>query len=424
MQSIDIIQKSIDYIENNLKSDITIDELAEMANYSLYHYCRVFKSLTGLSVKCYINRRRLLYAAYEISQGRKIIDAALEYGFETNSGFYKAFVKEFGYSPSEYFTMHIASRPYKINLLSEEHIMITQNKLRKVLENWNLQDESISDCYHINTHKRSDNVWYVGDKYVIKVCTNEQGLKNNIAISKSLIDRGLVCAVNVKTNSNDDYFTDGELFFYVTERLNAQPIKSVDVYENIQLAEKIGEAVGRLDLILEEYELICNEPNLLNDIDKLLSKVKSIMNLDTGFCKELKDKMMSFYPNLRKQIIHRDTNLENILYDGDNLGFIDFDLTEKNIRIFDICYCATSILSETFDKREKWFDVYNALIKGYERIVDLTDAERNAIPYLIFSIQMICISYFISMEKYKALAEININILNWLIENKSRLFKN
>lgn len=422
MQSVDIIQESIDYIESNLKSNITIDELAKKANYSLYHYCRIFKSLTGLSVKCYINRRRLLYAAYEISQGQKIIDAALEYGFETNSGFYRAFMKEFGYPPSKYSAVHIASRPYKINLLSEEHIMITRNKLKKVLENWDLKDECISDCYHINTGKRADNVWYVGDRYVIKVCTNEQSLKNNLAFSKALSNSGLISTANVKTTSNDDYFSDGELFFCVTEKINAKPIKSTDLYNNIQLAEKIGEAVGKLDLILEKYNLICNEPNFFTDvINSSLPKVKAIMNLNSDFCNDLENKMSSFYPNLKKQIIHRDVNLENILYDGNSFGFIDFDLTEKNIRIFDICYCATSILSETFDKKEKWFNVYSGLLNGYEKIVDLTDMEKKAIPYVIFSIIIICISYFGSLEKYKDLLEINVNILSWLIDHKSKL---
>lgn len=50
----------------------------------------------------YIRSRRLSLAANELFSGRKIIDIALDYGFETQSGFAKAFRKEFGYSPTQY----------------------------------------------------------------------------------------------------------------------------------------------------------------------------------------------------------------------------------------------------------------------------------------------------------------------------------
>ncbi|HAK43322.1 MAG TPA: AraC family transcriptional regulator, partial [Clostridium sp.] len=50
----------------------------------------------------YIRGRRLSLVATELFKDRKIIDIALEYGFETHSGFTKAFRKAFGYSPTQY----------------------------------------------------------------------------------------------------------------------------------------------------------------------------------------------------------------------------------------------------------------------------------------------------------------------------------
>jgi len=84
-----IIQESIDYIEANLKTDLTAQELADNAGFSQYHYYRLFQLATGMPVMQYIVRRKLLNALYEISQGNKIIDAALEYGFNTHAGFTK-----------------------------------------------------------------------------------------------------------------------------------------------------------------------------------------------------------------------------------------------------------------------------------------------------------------------------------------------
>ena len=59
-----IIQKSLDYIEENLQTEITAAELAEMAGFSLFHYYRLFQQATGLPVMQYILRRRLLHRVF------------------------------------------------------------------------------------------------------------------------------------------------------------------------------------------------------------------------------------------------------------------------------------------------------------------------------------------------------------------------
>ena len=45
-----IIQRSLDYIEDNLQAEITAAELADMAHISLFHYYRLFQQATGLPV--------------------------------------------------------------------------------------------------------------------------------------------------------------------------------------------------------------------------------------------------------------------------------------------------------------------------------------------------------------------------------------
>ena len=72
-----IIQESLDYIEDNLQTEITAAELAGMAGFSLFHYYRLFQQATGLPVMQYILRRRLLHGVYAISKGSTKIDAAL-----------------------------------------------------------------------------------------------------------------------------------------------------------------------------------------------------------------------------------------------------------------------------------------------------------------------------------------------------------
>lgn len=119
------IQGSIDYIEEHLQEEITVDQLAVIAGFSSYHYYRVFNAYVGLPVMEYIRRRRLAYAAAELARGRRIVDIALDYGFDTHNGFAKAFRKVYGCSPETY-RPHVSGQiPKKVDLLLLTHYHLT-----------------------------------------------------------------------------------------------------------------------------------------------------------------------------------------------------------------------------------------------------------------------------------------------------------
>lgn len=116
MDYIKCFQGSIDYIEKNLKEILTVEELAEHAGFSPYHYYRLFNSYVGMPVMQYIRRRRMAYAVNDLYNNKRIIDIAMDYGFDTHSGFSKAFRKEYGCSPTRYLIHANVSIPKKINL--------------------------------------------------------------------------------------------------------------------------------------------------------------------------------------------------------------------------------------------------------------------------------------------------------------------
>ena len=116
MDYIDLIQKTIDYIDENIHEEITVDMLARIAGFSTYHYYRVFSSMAGLSVMEYVTKRKLQYALYELNNGKRIIDIAMNYGFETHAGFTKAFKRYFGYPPNLYRVHAPIGVPQKVDL--------------------------------------------------------------------------------------------------------------------------------------------------------------------------------------------------------------------------------------------------------------------------------------------------------------------
>ena len=100
MQRIEWVKRLADFIEQTLPSVCSIDELSHYIGISKAHMQRQFKLATGLSIGHYIGHRRLSRAAIEIaSTDKRIIDVAMDYDFESQEAFGRAFRKLFGITP-------------------------------------------------------------------------------------------------------------------------------------------------------------------------------------------------------------------------------------------------------------------------------------------------------------------------------------
>ena len=416
-----MIQRSLDYIEDNLQTEITAAELAEMAHISLFHYYRLFQQATGLPVMQYILRRRLLYGIYAMKQGSTKIDAALRFGFDTYAGFYKAFCREFGVTPSEFLKSCRAKRPYRINLQKEEHMTVTYKKAALILKHWNLDSEIITDIYYEGTGNKNDSACYVGEEFVLKYTANLGKLKNHMDVSKAIESIGLLAAVLVETADGQEYVQDGELYFYLTKRLPGKQMVSHSFGEGD--GRFVGEIIGQLHLALSKVDACISDADLLSTVrDWALPKAKEAISLPDGFCKEYLNTFAALYPKLPRQIIHRDPNPGNIICADDQWGFIDFDLSERNVRIYDPCYAATAVLSECFGKDdEKWLEMYRNIICGYDSVAHLTDNERKAVPYVILANQLVCVAWFAGQDKYAELFKTNKRMTEWLLSKFEEL---
>ena len=404
-----------------MQTEITAAELAKAAGFSLFHYYRLFQQATGLPVMQYILRRRLLHGVYAMKQGSTKIHAALLYGFDTYAGFYKAFYREFGATPSEFLKSSRAKRPYRIDITKEEHMTVTHKKASQILHNWNLEGETITDIYYEGTKNKNDSAVYVGEQYILKYTANLGKLKKHIALSKALECIGLLSAVPVHTNHGAEYIQDGKVYFYLTRRLPGKQMGSHRFGEGD--GRFVGEIIGQLHLALRKMEDCVSEANLLATVKEwALPKAKMALNLSDAFCREYLDTFTALYPSLPRQIIHRDPNPGNIICAGDQWGFIDFELAERNVRIYDPCYAATAVLSETFEQNnDKWLGIYRDIICGYDSVECLTVEERRAIPYVILANQFVCVTWFAEQDKYAELFETNKRMTLWLVDKFEEL---
>ena len=93
------IRRVLSYINENLGRELRVEQLAEQAYLSKYHFMRLFKAQTGSSVHAYVRQKRLLHAARLIREGMTVGKAAAESGFGDYSAFHRAFRESFGISP-------------------------------------------------------------------------------------------------------------------------------------------------------------------------------------------------------------------------------------------------------------------------------------------------------------------------------------
>ncbi len=97
------VVQAVDFIEQNLTCPLDLRQIAGEVFYSPFHFHRLFRMVTGQTVKSYIRKRRISEAAVElVHTDKKMIELAFDYGFSSNEAFTRAFRRYFFLSPSEY----------------------------------------------------------------------------------------------------------------------------------------------------------------------------------------------------------------------------------------------------------------------------------------------------------------------------------
>lgn len=97
------VQEAIEYIEENLFEEITVEAVGKAINYAPSSFQNLFSAITGYSIGEYIRFRRLTCACADISDGNlSITEIAFKYRYENLESFSRAFKRLFNCSPSNY----------------------------------------------------------------------------------------------------------------------------------------------------------------------------------------------------------------------------------------------------------------------------------------------------------------------------------
>ncbi len=99
------------HIQAHLDHALSLDDLAEVAHFSPYHFHRIFRGMIGESVKEHVRRLRLERSAHRLEfSDVSVTRLAFEAGYEAHESFTRAFRAMFGQSPSEFREVHRSLR--------------------------------------------------------------------------------------------------------------------------------------------------------------------------------------------------------------------------------------------------------------------------------------------------------------------------
>lgn len=96
--------RAMDYISANLDREPALEEIARAANFSAFHFHRIFKAVTGETVFGFLRRLRLEWAANRLLGDPRadVTTVALACGFSSSQNFAKAFRARFGTTPTAF----------------------------------------------------------------------------------------------------------------------------------------------------------------------------------------------------------------------------------------------------------------------------------------------------------------------------------
>jgi len=283
------------YVHNNIKEPLFAEDAAKKFGYSKWYFCERFKSFTGKTFVEYVRHYRIQMAAIEILTGTKISDIAFSYGYGSVSGFNKAFLKEYGCSPTEYLKQVKESQLY----YEKRRISMFQLSDRCA----ELREEAVNKKSFMTQYFAQRNVYFtIGMSKALKEGkTNSEAVASGISYTLDkfmpvIIPGELIVGFNFGEADCDEFFQpnndtagweimrnngicdeDAQLFFdFKTSPIATSPL-SAQLTEAESLSDQNWSAIGRCtdsNHTVLGYEAVLKKgfSGLLTDIEALIEK--------------------------------------------------------------------------------------------------------------------------------------------------------
>lgn len=311
--------------------------------------------------------------------------------------------------------------------------MLTGAQVFDLLSLWPIGNVVAMEPFHTEDYHFSGNVVFVqtlNEKYVLKRTKTEDWPEWRYPMLTILHSNGVPVAVPMLTRTGEVCLHQGDAVFTLSPYLPGIAVSDHFAGRAEERARQYGIALAQLHLGLRECETIARptEMDLVRDVNwarRMIAETSCDDQTESvAVLMEVMASLESIRGSLPIQLIHRDAHAANLLYlDNKVTGWLDFDLAVRGPRLFDICYCATSLLMNGIDdpgKRLRWVELLRSIVNGYIAVSELCTAERAALFHLLLSIEAIFAGYYASLNDAKQTGR-NIQAMLWIHKNRDLL---
>ena len=244
----------IQYIENNITENLTVEFISKKMGYSIYHFSRIFREQMGVSLMEYVKERRLFKATEDIMLGKRILDVAVEYGYQTHSGFTKAFRRKYGFSPAFIHAIYIQRLFEGGNCyMNQDKIYENVNMFLKGIENYK-EPKELYGCLieSIQSNKIFDDFKMLGKAYNL-ACLAHKGQKRKSG--EGYVTHSINVAIILAEMEADEETIIAGLLHDIIEEKTGVTLKEVEEGFSVKVAKMIDDSTN----FNEKYSRIINK---------------------------------------------------------------------------------------------------------------------------------------------------------------------
>lgn len=444
-----VIHKLINFIDDNLTDNPSLDEISKQVGYSPYYCSSQFRLIAGTTIRSYMAKQRLYMAAVAIRDtDKRIIDIAMEYGYFGQNSLTRAFKDAYGCTPAAYRKnpLSFSVSMNEIHISHENYIKRGKNMLSKLIaDNYGIE---LTSAELLNEQEFGDRIFVAetkNSKYIVKTYPiHEQGMETEGYITEFVRNNGISAPKYLKTK-NGKYVVKVEtddMQFHVQEFAEGEILQLNTAPE--WFLEKSAQTLGQIHNVLRSYDEL---PTHFGESFFAKATTDERKRYFTKLLKEeIKQGNTSVISLLEERLKHLD-RISSFDIDADKLTYSnshgwyqigELIVNNQDITVIDwtgacrkpICY--EVIMSYIFASPECKegridSDGLKRYIRNYSKHFSLSDYDIQIMPYLYYYTQMICnytpheIYHNDIPDWWKAKCSLIINVTNWLYANVEAL---
>lgn len=289
----------------------------------------------------------------------------------------------------------------------------------EILKQWDIEATSITEL--------QEKVWDINHSYILKAYDNPDECMKNIYIYDTLRQHGIPIPEVIRTVQGESFGKQDKLLYILSRRLSGNHLSAEDVINSPAIASNIGRMTGRLHKAFSEItgQIHSVDNNFVEELKGWIKRSLQEHAKDSFTYTIFEDclaELDAVYDKLERHLIHRDLHLGNLLLvDNEITGYIDFDLSQINAKIFDIAYlCADWAVNKISNEEymAAWKQAVQAIVSGYHKEHSLSNLEKQSIGIMMCCIEMLFVAYFYGMND-SVNATSSEDCLRWLWNNRN-----